>query len=259
MFLTPAPGSATFEREITLSSHRNTNRMRGRVARRYLARRLEILRAAGKQFRSAGFAETGMRDIAAAADLSPANLYNYFLGKHELLFFCQDLTLDRLLATLRKALRLRATAAERLRVVIVSHMCCVLDEVEGSAAHLLTSALPPRLNHALVAKRDRYEAGVRQLISRGARNGEFAPCDPALAARAIFGALNWTVQWFNPGGPLTATNIADGFADYLIRGLLAKPDSLKRSATVREHHQARRKLRPPDVRPRASAARLSER
>jgi TetR/AcrR family transcriptional regulator len=233
--------------------------MRGRVARRYLARRLEILRAAGKQFRISGFAETGMRDIAAAADLSPANLYNYFQGKHELLFFCQDLTLDRLLAALQEARRLRATAAERLRAVIVSHMRCVLDEIEGSAAHLLTSALPPRLKHALVLKRDRYEAGVRQLISAGTRNGEFAPCDPALAARAILGALNWTVRWFDPGGPLTATDIADGFSDYLIRGLLAKPDSRKSFFIVREQQQSSRKFRPLEVRPRASVARLYER
>jgi AcrR family transcriptional regulator len=233
--------------------------MRGRVARRYLARRLEILRAAGKQFRTSGFAETGMRDIAAAADLSPANLYNYFQGKHELLFFCQDLTLDRLLASLEKARRLRTTAAERLRLVIVSHMRCILDEVEGSAAHLLTNSLPPRLNHALVLKRDRYEAGLRQLIAAGSRTGEFAPCDPAFAARAILGALNWTVRWFNPGGALTATDIAEGFSDYLIRGLLAKPDSLNHSSTVTKHQQASPKLRPLSLRHLASTSRLSER
>jgi len=56
----------------------------GHVRRRYLARRLEILRAAGREFRVRGFAETGMRDIAAAAALSPANLYNYFRGKHDI-------------------------------------------------------------------------------------------------------------------------------------------------------------------------------
>jgi AcrR family transcriptional regulator len=233
--------------------------MRGRVARRYLARRLEILRAAGKQFRTSGFAETGMRDIAAASDLSPANLYNYFQGKYELLFFCQDLTLDRLLASLEKARRLRTTAAERLRLVIVSHMRCILDEVEGSAAHLSTSSLPPRLSRALVLKRDRYEAGLRHLIAAGSRTAEFAPCDPALAARAILGALNWTVRWFNPGGTLTATNIAEGFSDYLIRGLLAKPDSLNRSSTVREQQQSSGKFRPLNLSRRASTARLSGR
>jgi AcrR family transcriptional regulator len=201
----------------------------GRLRRRYLARRLEILRAAGEEFRVNGFAETGMRDIAEAASLSPGNLYNYFQGKHEILFFCQDISLDRLLAALERSRRLRAPSADRLRLVIVSHIRCVLDEVEGSAAHLLTSALPAHLQRRLVAKRDRYEEGVRQLIAAGTRSAEFIPCDPALVARAVLGALNWSVRWFHPGGSMTATEIAEGFADYLIRGLLAKPNAVRRA------------------------------
>ena len=204
-----------------------------RQRRRYLARRLEILRAAGREFRMRGFAETGMRDIADAASLSPANLYNYFRGKHEILFFCQDSSLDRMIAALEKARRMRTGAAAKLRFVVVSHLRCLLDEVEGSAAHLLTSALPPRQQRCLVAKRDRYELGVRNLVAGGMRTGEFVSGDAALAARAMLGALNWSVQWFSPEGPLSAVEIAEGLADYLIRGLLAKPDSLQRFATER--------------------------
>src|SRR5258706_9719731 len=155
------------------------NRRNGCVRRRYLARRLEILRAAGREFRVRGFAETGMRDIAAAAALSPANLYNYFHGKHDILFFCQDNSLARMIAALDKARRMRASAAIKLRVVIVSHLRCVLDEVEGSAAHLLTTALPPRKQRYLVTKRDKHEEGVRNLILGGVRSREFAACDPA--------------------------------------------------------------------------------
>ena len=166
----------------------------GHLKRRYLARRLEILRAAGREFRVRGFAETGMRDIAAAAALSPANLYNYFRGKHDILFFCQDNSLDRMIAALEKSRRMRSSATTKLRMVIVSHLRCVLDEVEGSAAHLLTTTLPPRQQRNLVAKRDKYEAGVRNLIVAGMRSGEFAPCDPALAVRAILGSLNWTAN-----------------------------------------------------------------
>lgn len=246
-------------RGVALSNRRVTSRSNGRVGRRYLARRLEILRAAGKQFRVSGFAETGMRDIAAAADLSPANLYNYFQGKHEILFFCQDVSLDRMIAAMEKARRSRASAAQRLRLVIISHLRCVLDEVEGSAAHLLTSALPPRLQRCLVVKRDRYEEGVRQLIAAGARTGEFVPCDPALAARAVLGALNWSVRWFSPEGPLTAAEIAEGFADYLIRGLLAKPDSLRGPSRARELPRPIRKFLPHDVKRHAEARRFSER
>jgi len=214
------------------------NQRNGLLKRRYLARRLEILRAAGREFRVRGFAETGMRDIAAAAALSPANLYNYFHGKHDILFFCQDNSLDRMIAALDKARRMRGSTAIKLRVVITSHLRCVLDEVEGSAAHLLTTSLPTRQQRYLVTKRDKYEEGVRNLILAGTRSGEFAPCDPALAVRAILGSLNWSIQWFSPDGPLTAVEIAERFADYLIRGLLAKPDALQRHSMDRKSLRA---------------------
>jgi AcrR family transcriptional regulator len=237
---------------MKLSNSPGKSQRNGHVRRRYLARRLEILRAAGREFRVRGFAETGMRDIAAAAALSPANLYNYFRGKHEILFFCQDNSLDRMIAALDKTRRMRTSAAIKLRMVIVSHLRCVLDEVEGSAAHLLTTALPPSQQHYLVTKRDKYEEGVRNLIVAGMRSGEFAPCDPALAARAILGSLNWSVQWFSPEGPLTAAEIAERFADYLIRGLLTKPDVLRRHSFDRESHRSDREPVLEEVRKRSS-------
>jgi AcrR family transcriptional regulator len=206
-----------------------------RLQRRYQARRLEILRAAGREFRTRGFAETGMREIAAAADLSPANLYNYFRGKDEILFFCQDSALDRLIANLEKTRRIKANSTEKLRSVIAFHLHCVLDEVEGSAAHLLSNSIPQHLQKRLLTKRDRYEQGLRQLIAAGIRSGEFVSADPALATRAILGALNSTVLWFHPQGPLTAGELADNFASYLIRGLCsgrpsARPTRSRRSS-----------------------------
>jgi TetR/AcrR family transcriptional regulator len=225
----------------------------GRLQQRYLARRLEILRAAGREFRTRGFTETGMREIAAAAALSPGNLYNYFRGKHEILFFCQDNSLDRLIASLEDARRLRMNAAKRLRLVIVAHLRCVLDEVEGSAAHLLQTSLPERLQRSLVSKRDHYEEGVRRLIISGIRSREFVSCDPALATRALLGALNWSVRWFSPEGALTSTEIADGFADYLIRGLLAKPDTSSRSLLSPKPRYRVRKYIPVKSKRRVSA------
>ena len=65
-----------------------------RSRRRAEAQRLNILRAAARVFRQRGFAGAGMREIAREADLSPGNLYHYFRGKHEILFFCQDRWLD---------------------------------------------------------------------------------------------------------------------------------------------------------------------
>lgn len=207
-----------------LTTPRNS-RLRGnpRIARRHHARRLDILRAAGRTFRERGFAATGMREIAAAADISPANLYNYFRGKQELLFFCQDKSLDRMLEALEKAQRSRWSAEAKVRSVIESHLRCVLDEVDGSAAHLVTEGLMRGMQQRLVVKRDRYERGLCKLVAAGIESGEFADCEPALVVRAILGALNWTVQWYRPDGSLTPGQIAEEFGRYLTHGLIARP------------------------------------
>jgi AcrR family transcriptional regulator len=160
-----------------------------------------------------------MRDIAIAADLSPANLYHYFTGKDEILYFCQDRSLDRLLEALAEARGRRGSLPDRLRTLAADHVGCLLDAVEGSAAHLEVDALPPALRRPIVAKRDRYERGVRALVADGIRRGDLRDADPTIATRALLGALNWTAHWFRPEGPRRAEEIAALVADYAIGGL----------------------------------------
>src|SRR5262249_47278005 len=143
-----------------------------RRAHRRDRQRDAILRAAARLFRERGFADTGMRDIAAAADLSAANLYHYFDGKNNLLFYCQDRALDRMLAAVAAARRESRSAAERLRLVFTTHVRTLLDEIEGATAHLQVDPLPPALRNAIVTKRDRYERALRRLIAEGIASGE---------------------------------------------------------------------------------------
>jgi len=209
------------------------------------------MRAAARVFRARGFTAAGMRDIAVAADLSPGNLYHYFRGKEELLFFCQDRTLDRLLAALAVAQK-GSRKDQRplpvcLRELAVAHVLCLVDGVEGSAAHLEVDALPPRLRQRIVAKRDRYERGVRALIARQSRGG----VESAVATRAFLGALNWTAHWFRPDGPYSPQRVAEIVAEYAVAGLTYAP--------TRAHHPDRQRraggsrVRPLQDAPRGAA------
>jgi AcrR family transcriptional regulator len=200
--------------------------------RRYDRQRDVILRAAARLFRDRGFAETGMRDIAAAADISAANLYHYFNGKDELLFYCQDRALDRMLDAVAAARRTNAPVAERLRIIFVAHIRTLLDEVEGATAHLQTESLPPALRTALVRKRDRYEQALRRVIADGVRSGELVDFDPAIVARAMLGAMNWTVTWYRPEGADSPEVVGDVIARFLVRGIAARTPAARRTLAV---------------------------
>jgi AcrR family transcriptional regulator len=196
-----------------------------------------ILRAAARLFRERGFADTGMRDIAAAADLSAANLYHYFDGKNDLLFYCQDRALDRMLAAVIAARREFPSATERLRVVFTAHLQTLLDEIEGATAHLQIDSLPPKLRDAIVKKRDSYERALRRLIADGIKSGELVDLDPAVVARAMLGAMNWTVTWFRPDGPETAAAVGEVISRFLVRGIAARTPAVKRTLAAVENRR----------------------
>ena len=169
-----------------------------------------------------------MRDIAAAADLSAANLYHYFDGKNALLFYCQERALDRMLTAVAEARRASASATERLQRVFTTPPQTLLDEIEGATAHLQVDSLPPKLRDAIVKKRDRYERGLRRLIADGIKAGELVDTDPAIVTRAMLGAMNWTVTWFRPEGPESAAAVGDVITRFLIRGVSMRTPAPKR-------------------------------
>jgi AcrR family transcriptional regulator len=182
-------------------------------------RRNAIVMSAQGAIRQLGLKRTGMREIARAAGLSAGNLYYYFRNKHELVWYCQDLTLEALLGVAVEAGE-RPDAQSQLAHLVRGHLQVLLDPRMAGAVHLDFYDLPKPLYHKLVEKRDGYERAVRQLIERAQRRGEIAKGDAKLQTFALLGALNWAARWYKPDGALSVDEVADVFVPQLLKGLI---------------------------------------
>ncbi len=198
---------------------RTAKRKRARAAAGGDATRIEILKSAAAAFRRLGYHGATVEEIAAALNMKKGNLYYYFHNKEEILFACHQYSLDRLLKILEEIEESGLPPEDKLRRLIGSFVHTILDELHGTALFLDLEALSPAHLKTVIARRDRFDRGMRQVLEEGIRVGTFGGCDAKLMSFAILGAVNWIPRWYNPAGPASSQEIADRFADYLIAGL----------------------------------------
>jgi AcrR family transcriptional regulator len=185
-------------------------------------RRVEILTSAATAFRRRGYHGASMGEIARALRMTKGSLYYYFKNKEEILFFCHDYSLDILLEMLERFETAGGTPPKKLRGLIESFVHHILDDLRGTAMTLDFQALSPPLLRRVIAKRDRFDRGIRRLLQEGMDAGTFAPGDPKLLTFAVLGAVNWIPRWFDPTGPASSDEIGKVFAEYLVKGLERK-------------------------------------
>jgi AcrR family transcriptional regulator len=193
-------------------------------------RRIEILKSAAAAFRRRGYHGASVGEIADALHMTKGSLYYYFRNKEQILYFCHDYSLDILLDLLKEVEAESRSPEEKLRRLIVAFVHMIIDELHGTALTMDLTALSPRALRRIIAKRDRFDRGIRRVLQEGMEAGAFRRGDAKLQAFVILGAVNWIPRWFDPRGSATSEEIGQAFADYLLRGLLVSPSGTGGSA-----------------------------
>ena len=176
-------------------------------------RRAELVRAAAHLFRTQGFAASSTRDIAAAAGMQSGSPFYYFESKSALLFAVMQGGMAQAQASQDAALQAlpaRAPARERLRALIRQHYEVLLGEGSDFIPVMLYEwrSLTPEQRALVSAQKDAYEAAWMPPLNALHCTGHLQ-ARPAVARLFIFGALNWTVQWFDPTGPRTLDDLTE--------------------------------------------------
>ncbi len=176
----------------------------------YEQRRDAIVAVAARLFARTGFAGTSVSDLAAACDMSKSLLYHYYGSKEEILYAVMASHIDQLENELVEATRADRPPRETFEAVIRTF----LDSYAGAADRqkVLLNELDslPADNRKIVVGKQRRIIDVMQRLIVALYPGL---ADDSVRARAqtmlVFGMINWTHTWMNPGGPLSVSEIAD--------------------------------------------------
>lgn len=186
--------------------------------------RSEILDASAQIFSQKGYHGTSMQDIAGAVNLQKASLYHHVSSKQEILFELLNRGLLLLNETVDQAIDSAYPAEENMRQSIKAYLTALTKHQDLTSVLLLEyRSLEPSYLKRHIKERDRFEMLWRKIIESGVKEQVFACDDPAMAARALLGVMNWTVTWYRNDGPLTAGEIADQISDLYLQGLTARP------------------------------------
>jgi AcrR family transcriptional regulator len=182
----------------------------------------EIVDHAASLFDEFGYGNVSMEDIATAVGVRKSTLYHYVRSRDEILFLIHQEFMDYVLAKHRERIG-DGLSAQGLLSAFMADIVGLMEEHRGHVRVFFEHyrELPDDLQVVIENKRTEYELAVRAAVALGVKNGEFRPVPEWLTTLALFGMCNWAYQWYRPGGPLSATDIAGAFADLLLVGLLS--------------------------------------
>lgn len=181
----------------------------------------ELLAAAGRLFRSQGFAATTVREIASAAGILPGSLHYRYSTKESILLALMERGIDAAIAVVRSAIDSSPDPIERIRLALRAHLSLLLDGDDAIYVLLYEwRELVGEPREAMARLRDRYDALWDGLLYRAAGSGRLrAGVDIKMARLSILGSINWVPQWYSPKGSYTPEQVSDTFFDSLLRGV----------------------------------------
>ena len=112
-------------------------------------------------------------------------------------------------------------ADEKIRLMVLAYLKGLAENADLASVLLFEHrSLEGELRMRHIPQRDRFEGLWRDVLDDGVRTKVFTCSDPALTVRALMGALNWTLTWYHPEGPLSIEQIADHYTHLLLHGLI---------------------------------------
>lgn len=176
-------------------------------------RRRALILGAASLFRRKGFDATSTRDIAAAAGMQSGSPFYHFESKQALLFAVMEQGMRAAIEHQRAMLQAQATGTDALallRALVRHHFDILLGPGSDFIPVMLyeSRSITAPQRATLAELQSEYEAPWVPVLE-ALRDAGRLKADVKLARLLIFGALNWSAQWYDRRGGATLDGLTD--------------------------------------------------
>jgi len=188
---------------------------------RWNARRDAIIDTSAQVFARGGYHATGIAELCEANGLGKGAFYHYIRSKEELLAAIHDRVMDEVMWGADRVVHAGGSPSAQLAMLGDE----LLDVIHRYPDHVWVflhefPALTAERADQFRTRRREYERRVEAILRSGVDAGEFRDVDPRLTALAWLGMHNYTYLWLKPGGPVSARDVAQPFAEIFLRGIV---------------------------------------
>jgi AcrR family transcriptional regulator len=168
-----------------------------------------ILRGAAHLFVTRGFAQTTVRDLAAAVGMQSGSLFHHFRSKHELLEAVMVAVIELNTARMRAALAAASDPLQRLRALIRCELTSVNGETSEAMSLLLREwgSLDADAQSRVLVLRNRYERIWLDALELAAPS--LVAIDAFIMRRFLNGVTAQTTYWFRSDGALSIDDLTE--------------------------------------------------
>ncbi|EMY34569.1 TetR family transcriptional regulator [Arthrobacter crystallopoietes BAB-32] len=178
-----------------------------------------VLNVAVAVFNKHGYEATSMGILAENLGISKSAIYHHVPSKGDLLRLALDEALGSLEAILDEPGASSGRADDRLEFV-VRRTIEVLTSKLPYVTLLLRLRGNTEIERTALERRRQFDHKVAALVEAARDEGRLrGDIDPRTTTRLLFGTINSIVEWYKPGGKLTAEKLADDLVSMIFDGL----------------------------------------
>ena len=172
-----------------------------------------------------GYSDTSMKDIANACGFRPANIYNFFTNKEEILF---EILFDEMSEIITDFLTIERNRpgdpVNKLSELIATHTRLTLSNRRTSVLlfDVGLGNLSPDNRQKIIALRDEYDRIMAATIREGIDRGIFSDMDVKMTVFSIASMITRTRIWFSDKGRLDVDQVIDFIVQFALNGLVLK-------------------------------------